>query len=350
MAKTVGIARNMTNLGATYFAIGDSLWRLIEYFASVVIFSNVVGCKTRYATRKHDNDAKHDRSTLQQQFASKYNTATRLASESEQPRGNEAGKSRRVRAEDCGATRQARADDCGATRQARADDCEATRQHNLGIIEACRENSETIPFAKSSDNIPESTGSLSIEEGGRGGTSCGKDDGGEEEQRGNSPNILTSLGCYKTHPNKMSSRVPFWPCPVFPGDEESFTTSEIMEVAANPSDFQQIPIKDLFDFSRAQGSFYQTAIRGLDAEIELYELLDLDADGIDDAEFPQADDILDDYSRSPVDTETFTDPCERSVTGRTLSERLFRSLFGPLGYSPRGWDSISYVNPSVVVV
>jgi hypothetical protein len=43
MAKTVGIARNMTNLGATYFAIGDSLWRLIEYFASVVIFSNVVG-------------------------------------------------------------------------------------------------------------------------------------------------------------------------------------------------------------------------------------------------------------------------------------------------------------------
>ena len=79
-------------------------------------------------------------------------------------------------------------------------------------------------------------------------------------------------------------------------DEESFTTSEIMEVVANPSDFQQIPIKDLFDFSRAQdwlGSFYQTAIRGLDAEIELYELLDLDADGIDDAEFPQADVILD---------------------------------------------------------
>lgn len=43
MAKTVGIERNMTNLGATYFAIGDSLWRRIEYFASVVIFSNIVG-------------------------------------------------------------------------------------------------------------------------------------------------------------------------------------------------------------------------------------------------------------------------------------------------------------------
>ncbi|KAG2041213.1 hypothetical protein BDR03DRAFT_1024683 [Suillus americanus] len=79
-------------------------------------------------------------------------------------------------------------------------------------------------------------------------------------------------------------------------DEESFTTSEIMEAVTNPSDFQQIPIKDLFDFSHAQdwlGSFYQTAIRGLDAEIELYELLDLDAVGIDDPEFPHADEILD---------------------------------------------------------
>ncbi|KAG1811283.1 uncharacterized protein BJ212DRAFT_1483937 [Suillus subaureus] len=79
-------------------------------------------------------------------------------------------------------------------------------------------------------------------------------------------------------------------------DEETFTISEITEAATNPSDFQRIPIKDLFDFSRAQdwlGSFYQTAIRGLDAEVELYELLDLDANGIDDPEFPQADEILD---------------------------------------------------------
>ncbi|KAG2041579.1 hypothetical protein BDR03DRAFT_979518 [Suillus americanus] len=79
-------------------------------------------------------------------------------------------------------------------------------------------------------------------------------------------------------------------------DEESFTTSEIMEAVTNPSDFQRIPIKDLFDFSCAQdwlGSFYQTAIQGLDAEIELYELLDLDAKGIDNPEFPHADEILD---------------------------------------------------------
>jgi len=60
--------------------------------------------------------------------------------------------------------------------------------------------------------------------------------------------------------------------------------------------FQQIPIKYLLDFSRAEGwlrSFFHTAIWGLDAEIELYELLDLDAEGIDDPEFPQADEILD---------------------------------------------------------
>jgi hypothetical protein len=81
-------------------------------------------------------------------------------------------------------------------------------------------------------------------------------------------------------------------------DEESVSASEseIMHAAADPSDFQRIPIKDLFDFSRAEdwlGFFFHTDIRGLDAEIELYELLDLDAEGIDDPEFPQADEILD---------------------------------------------------------
>lgn len=79
-------------------------------------------------------------------------------------------------------------------------------------------------------------------------------------------------------------------------DEETFTISEITEAATNLSDFQQIPIKDLFDCSHAQdwlGSFYQTAIQGLDVEVELYKLLDLDADGIDDPEFPRADEILD---------------------------------------------------------
>jgi hypothetical protein len=81
-------------------------------------------------------------------------------------------------------------------------------------------------------------------------------------------------------------------------DEESLSASEseMMHAATDPSDFQRIPIKDLFDFSRAEdwlGSFFHTAVRGLDAEIELYELLDLDAEGIDDPEFPQADEILD---------------------------------------------------------
>jgi len=39
----------------------------------------------------------------------------------------------------------------------------------------------------------------------------------------------------------------------------------------------------------------ETAIRGLDAELELYELLNLDAEGIEDLEFPQVDDILAEY-------------------------------------------------------
>lgn len=79
-------------------------------------------------------------------------------------------------------------------------------------------------------------------------------------------------------------------------DEESHSASEMMHAAANPSGFQRILIKDLFDFSKAEdwlGSFFHSAIRGLDAEIELYELLDLDAEGIDDPEFPHADEILD---------------------------------------------------------
>jgi len=69
-----------------------------------------------------------------------------------------------------------------------------------------------------------------------------------------------------------------------------------MQLLGDPSDFQRIPIKDLFDFSRTEdwlGSFFHTAIRGLNAEIELYELLDLDAEGINDPEFPQANEILD---------------------------------------------------------
>jgi hypothetical protein len=43
MARTVEIERNMTNSEAQYFATGDSLWRLIEYYTSVDIFSNVAG-------------------------------------------------------------------------------------------------------------------------------------------------------------------------------------------------------------------------------------------------------------------------------------------------------------------
>ncbi|KAG1725944.1 hypothetical protein EDB19DRAFT_2028490 [Suillus lakei] len=189
MAKTVGIARNMTNLGATYFAIGDSLWRLIEYFASVVIFSNVVG--------KHDM---RPESTITMRNTTDQHYSSNLPANTTQQQGWQA------RANNRGAMRLAKA--ARVPSLAILSGSIAEREaHNLGIIEACRENSETIPFAKSSDNIPESTGSLSIEEGGGGGTSCGKDDGGEEEQRENSPNI-NFFGVLQNSPkqNELASR------------------------------------------------------------------------------------------------------------------------------------------------
>jgi hypothetical protein len=43
MAKTLEFERNMTNIDAPYCTTGDSLWRLIQYFASVRIVSHLVG-------------------------------------------------------------------------------------------------------------------------------------------------------------------------------------------------------------------------------------------------------------------------------------------------------------------
>ncbi|KAG1865765.1 hypothetical protein DFJ58DRAFT_150785 [Suillus subalutaceus] len=82
-------------------------------------------------------------------------------------------------------------------------------------------------------------------------------------------------------------------------EEEEISATETMHsvpVSAAGGSFSHIAIKDLLDYSHAEewlGSFYKVAIRGLDAELELYELLDLDAEGVDDPDFPQADDVLD---------------------------------------------------------
>lgn len=68
-----------------------------------------------------------------------------------------------------------------------------------------------------------------------------------------------------------------------------------MHSAPTTDPFTHIPISDLLDYSCTEewlGSFYKTAIQGLDAELELYELLDLDAEEIEDPEFPQVDDVL----------------------------------------------------------
>lgn len=78
-------------------------------------------------------------------------------------------------------------------------------------------------------------------------------------------------------------------------EEEAVIAEEMMHSAPTTDPFTRIPISDLLDYSRTKewlGSFYKTAIRGLDAELKLYELLDLDAEGIEDPEFPQVDDVL----------------------------------------------------------
>ncbi|KAG2116713.1 uncharacterized protein F5147DRAFT_769074 [Suillus discolor] len=78
-------------------------------------------------------------------------------------------------------------------------------------------------------------------------------------------------------------------------EEEVFSATEMMHSVPTTDSFTPIAISELLDYSRAEewlGSFYKTAIRGLDAELELYELLDLDAEGIEDPEFPQVDDVL----------------------------------------------------------
>ena len=55
-----------------------------------------------------------------------------------------------------------------------------------------------------------------------------------------------------------------------------------------------IPIKDLLDYLNAEswlGSFYTVAIHCLDDDLELYQLLELDAEGIDNLD-SHVEDVL----------------------------------------------------------
>jgi len=58
------------------------------------------------------------------------------------------------------------------------------------------------------------------------------------------------------------------------------------------TDMLSIPIRDLFDFTQSYWveAYDKLAMRGLQDELELYELLDLDADG--DTVENEADDTL----------------------------------------------------------
>ncbi|KAF8433040.1 hypothetical protein L210DRAFT_3650107 [Boletus edulis BED1] len=75
-------------------------------------------------------------------------------------------------------------------------------------------------------------------------------------------------------------------------DEEEQTQNSM----ASPQ-YSQIPIKTLLDYSESHaeswlGSFYKTAARCLDDDLELYQLLDLDAEGINDPDHSQVEDML----------------------------------------------------------
>ncbi|KAG1724135.1 hypothetical protein EDB19DRAFT_1915704 [Suillus lakei] len=78
-------------------------------------------------------------------------------------------------------------------------------------------------------------------------------------------------------------------------EEEAFSATEMMQSAPATDSFTCIAISELLDYSHTEewlGSFYKTAIQGLDAKLKLYKLLNIDAEGIEDLEFPQVDDVL----------------------------------------------------------
>jgi len=61
--------------------------------------------------------------------------------------------------------------------------------------------------------------------------------------------------------------------------------------------YNRIPLRTLLDYSEPYaeswlGSFYKTAIRCLDDDLELYQLLDLDAEGIVDLDYSNVEDML----------------------------------------------------------
>ncbi|KAF9220206.1 hypothetical protein BS17DRAFT_852627 [Gyrodon lividus] len=77
-------------------------------------------------------------------------------------------------------------------------------------------------------------------------------------------------------------------------EEEQEPEYSAVEMSTATLQYSHISIKDLLDYSCTElwlGSFYKTAIQCLD-DLELYQLLDLDAEGIDDPDHSQREDML----------------------------------------------------------
>ena len=81
------------------------------------------------------------------------------------------------------------------------------------------------------------------------------------------------------------------------GTTGRYSSIEMTRNSTAPPQYSQVPIRTLLDYSESHaeswlGSFYKTADRCLDDDLELYQLLDLDAEGINDPDHSHVEDIL----------------------------------------------------------
>ena len=81
------------------------------------------------------------------------------------------------------------------------------------------------------------------------------------------------------------------------GTASRYSSIEMTWNSTAPPQYSQVPIRMLLDYSESRaeswlGLFYKTAVWCLDDDLELYQLLNLDAEGINDPDHSHVEDIL----------------------------------------------------------
>ena len=81
------------------------------------------------------------------------------------------------------------------------------------------------------------------------------------------------------------------------GTASRYSSIEMTQNSTAPPQYSQVPIRMLLDYSEScakswLGLFYKTAIQCLDDDLELYQLLNLDAEDINDTDHSHVEDIL----------------------------------------------------------